>query len=137
MATKSVEALSQVPLLSGLTKKDLRSLAQTMDERTFEPGRDVVVEGKGGVGFFMIQSGEAAVTVGGKVVRMLGPGDWFGETALLQHDVRTATVTADSELHCLTMTAWNFKPFVMENPEVAWSMLETLAQRLRDRAAGG
>lgn len=136
MATKSVEALRQVPLLSGLTKKDLQSLAQTMQERTFEPGRDVVVEGRSGVGFFIIQSGEAAVTVGGRVVRMLGPGDWFGETALLQHDVRTATVTADSELRCLTMTAWNFKPFVLEHPKVAWSMLETFAQRLRERDAG-
>jgi CRP/FNR family transcriptional regulator, cyclic AMP receptor protein len=129
---KSIDALQRVPLLSGLSKRDLQALAQTMEERTFAPGRHVVVQGRRGVGFFIILDGEAAVTVGGDVVRMLGPGDWFGETALIQQDVRTATVTADSELRCLTMTAWNFKPFVLENPKVAWSMLETMAQRTRD-----
>jgi CRP-like cAMP-binding protein len=135
MASKSVEALQRVPLLSGLTKRELQTLAQTMEERTFPPGRQVVVEGRRGVGFFIILDGRAAVTVGGDVVRVLDSGDWFGETALLQHDVRTATVTADTELRCLTMTAWNFKPFVIDNPKVAWGMLETMAQRLRERDA--
>jgi CRP-like cAMP-binding protein len=135
MATKSIDALQQVPLLSGLSKRDLQQLAQTMQERTFAPGRHVVVEGKGGVGFFIIVSGDAAVTVGGDVVRMLVPGDWFGEMALLQRDVRTSTVTADSELRCLTLTAWNFKPFVIDHPKVAWAMLETMAQRMRERDA--
>lgn len=135
MATKSIDALQRVPLLSALTKRELQTLAQTMEERTFAPGRQVVIQGRRGVGFFIILEGTAAVTVGGDVVRMLGPGDWFGETALLQQDVRTATVTADTELRCLTMTAWNFKPFVVDNPKVAWGMLQVMAQRMRERDA--
>jgi CRP/FNR family transcriptional regulator, cyclic AMP receptor protein len=131
----TVEALERVPLLAELTKRDRQRLAQSLAERTYPPGKQVVVEGRGGVGFFLIVDGKAIVSVGDRVVRGLGPGDYFGEMALLDGNQRSATVTADTELRCLGMTSWNFKGFVQENPSVAWALLQALAGRLREEAA--
>jgi CRP-like cAMP-binding protein len=132
VTTSPAAALEQVPLLSELTQRDRQRLAKTMKERTFPAGREVVVEGRSGVGFFIIADGTAAVSIGDRVVNMLGPGDYFGEMALLHGGERSATVTADSELRCLTITAWGFKAFVEEHPKIAWGLLQTLAQRLRE-----
>jgi CRP/FNR family transcriptional regulator, cyclic AMP receptor protein len=126
------DTLEQVPLLEELTKRDRHELARGMRERTFHPGQEIVVEGKRGVGFFIILDGKAAVSIGGKLVDALGPGDYFGEMALLDGGARTATITADGELRCATMTSWDFKSFVIDHPKVAWAMLQTLAQRLRE-----
>lgn len=136
MATPSpAAALEQVPLLSELTQRDRQRLAKTMKERTFPPGREVVVEGRNGVGFFIIADGNAAVSIGERVIKMLGPGDYFGEMALLHGGERSATVTADTELRCLTITSWGFKAFVQEHPQVAWGLLQSLAQRMQENAA--
>ena len=91
-----------------------------------------MTEGEGGVGFFVIAKGHAKVTVGGELRRTLGPGDHFGEIALIDGQARTATVTAEEELHCLGMTAWEFRPFVREHPDIAWALLETLVARMRE-----
>jgi CRP-like cAMP-binding protein len=125
------DTLEQVPLLADLSKRDRQHLAKSLKERTFRSGQEIVVEGRSGVGFFIILNGKAAVTIGGNLVQVLGPGDYFGELALLDGGARTATITSDGELHCATMTSWAFKAFVMDNPKVAWAMLQTLAQRLR------
>jgi CRP/FNR family transcriptional regulator, cyclic AMP receptor protein len=136
MATTSpAAALEQVPLLSELTQRDRQRLAKTMKERTFPPGREVVVEGRNGVGFFIIADGNAAVSIGDRVIKILGPGDYFGEMALLHGGERSATVTADTELRCLTITSWGFKAFVQEHPQVAWGLLQSLAQRMQENAA--
>ena len=131
----TVDALEQVPLLAELTKRDRQRLAQSLNERTYAAGKQVVIEGRGGVGFFLIVEGKAIVSVGERVVRGLGPGDYFGEMALLDGNQRSATVTADTELRCVGMTAWNFKGFVQENPSVAWALLQSLAARLREESA--
>ena len=74
--------------------------------------------------------GSASVTVGGRDIRKLGVGDWFGEMALLQAaGRRTATVTADTDLRCVGMTSWAFKSFLAGHPEAAWQVIETMAQR--------
>ena len=127
----STDTLEQVPLLEELTKRDRQRLAQSMKERTFASGQEIVVEGKSGVGFFIILEGKAAVTIGGKLIQALGPGDYFGEMALLDGGERTATITSDGQLRCATMTSWAFKSFVIDNPKVAWAMLQALAQRVR------
>jgi CRP/FNR family cyclic AMP-dependent transcriptional regulator len=127
----SADTLEQVPLLEELTKRDRQDLARSLKERTFKSGQEIVVEGRRGVGFFIILEGKAAVTIGGKLVQALGPGDYFGEMALLDGGERTATITADGELRCATMTSWDFKSFVLDNPKIAWSLLQTLAQRVR------
>jgi CRP/FNR family transcriptional regulator, cyclic AMP receptor protein len=127
-----LEALKRVPLLTGLKSRDLKRLVEDMKPRHFEAGETAVVQGKSGIGFFLILEGTAAVDVGGDEVRRLGPGDYFGEMALIDEGARTATVTAESELDCLGMTAWNFRPWAKERPDVTWAMLETSIKRLRE-----
>jgi CRP/FNR family transcriptional regulator, cyclic AMP receptor protein len=124
------DVLAQVPLLAGLKRRDLKRLASAMKERTFPTGANATVEGEGGVGFFIVVEGTASVRVGDTVVNELGPGDWFGEKALLNaNQRRTATVTATSDLRCMIMTSWVFRPFLEANPDVAWQILSTMAQR--------
>jgi CRP-like cAMP-binding protein len=131
----ATEVLAQVPLLAGLKRRDLKRLASALQERTFPAGAKATVEGEGGVGFFIVVDGTASVTVGGEVVNELGPGDWFGEKALLSADQkRTATVTATTDLRCLVMTVWVFRPFLEANPDAAWQILSTMA--LRDEQSG-
>jgi CRP/FNR family transcriptional regulator len=76
-------------------------------------------------------------SIGGEVIRNLGPGDWFGEVALIDEGKRTATIVAGTDLRCRGMTAWEFRPFVHSHPEVAWPLLQTLAARLREAQARG
>jgi CRP-like cAMP-binding protein len=126
------DAIGRVPLFVKLSKRDLKSLAASMKERTFTEGTVITEAGESGFGFFIIDSGTASVIVGGARVRTLGAGDHFGEIALIDQGPRTATVTAETDLRCFGMTAWDFRPFVQTHPDVAWALLETLAQRLRD-----
>ena len=126
----ATEVLAQVPMLSGLKPRELKRLVSGMHERTFPAGSKATVEGQGGLGFFIVIDGAADVSVGDAVVNRLGPGDWFGEMALLSDSgKRTATVTATSDLRCLGMTAWEFRPFLADNPDAAWQILATMAER--------
>jgi CRP-like cAMP-binding protein len=126
----TLDALQKVPFLADVSRKDLDGLAQTMTNRDVVAGKDVVTQGKGGVAFFLILEGRATVIVDGEERRTLGPGDHFGEIALIVPDVaRTSTVRAETDVRLAALTAWNFKPFVLQNPHVAWSLLETLAKR--------
>ncbi len=129
----STDQLKRVPLFAGLQDKDLKSIASSMHERTFKAGESPTVEGKSGIGFFVIENGVATVAVGGREVRTLGPGDHFGEIALIGKAPRSATITADSDLQCWGLTAWEFKPLVETNPTIAWHLLETFAERLADQ----
>ena len=126
----STDQLKRIPLFAGLDDKHLKSIATSMHERTFKAGDSPTVEGKSGIGFFVIESGEATVDVGGNEVRKLGPGDHFGEIALIGKAPRSATITANTDLACWGLTAWEFKPLVEANPAIAWYLLETLAERL-------
>ena len=85
----------------------------------------------------MIEEGEAVVTVGDQEVRRLGPGDHFGEIALIDNGPRSASVEAAGPLRCRCMTAWQFRPLVQSHPEMAWTMLEVLARRVRDAQQRG
>ncbi|MDQ1540826.1 MAG: family transcriptional regulator, cyclic receptor protein [Actinomycetota bacterium] len=126
------KSLSQVPLFSGVKPKQLRKLSQGMAERSFAEGDAIATEGKSGVGFFVIEHGNATVSVKGEIVRTLGPGDYFGEIALIDSGPRSASVVATTDLRCRGLTAWEFRPFVQAHPEVAWPLLETLVARLRE-----
>ena len=125
------DALGRVPLFSGIKAKERKKLASRLGERTFSEGETVIAEGKSGVGFFVIEEGNASVSVKGEIVRTLGPGEYFGEIALIDSGPRSASVVATTDLRCRGMTAWEFRPFVEEHPEVAWALLETLTARLR------
>jgi CRP-like cAMP-binding protein len=121
---EAAELLKRVPLFADLEKKDLEQIASSMKPRTFSPGQQIAVEGESGVGFFVIEDGQAKVTVHGDEVRTLGPGDYFGEVALITHGARTATVTADTELKTYGMTFWDFRPLVEDTPGIAWKLLQ-------------
>ena len=132
MADELVESLKRVPLFAGVRDKELGRLAKAMRDSRFNEGEVITTEGRSGVGFFLIEDGNATVSLRGEIVRTLGPGDHFGEIALIDEGPRSATVTASTDLRCRGMAAWEFKSFVQEHPEVAWPLLETLASRLRD-----
>ena len=134
MATVTpLDVLVQVPLLAGLDKRALRQLSGMLKDRTFRAGETAVDEGAQGVGFFIVLDGSATVTIGGRQVRRLGPGDWFGEIALLATDsMRTATVRAETDLKCVGMTSWEFRPYLAEHPDIAWQIMGTMAHRIAD-----
>jgi CRP/FNR family cyclic AMP-dependent transcriptional regulator len=131
VAEAPVELLQRVPLFSEFEHGELERLARSFKERTFAAGSTVVGEGKTGAGFFVIESGEATVSSHGDERRKLGPGDYFGEIALIDDGARSATITADSDLRCYGLTSWEFRPLVESNASIAWKLLETMAKRLR------
>jgi CRP/FNR family transcriptional regulator, cyclic AMP receptor protein len=126
------EVLAQVPLFSMLSKKDVAGLAREARDRTFPAGMVVTNEKDTGVSFGVIMEGQASVNVHGQPARTLGPGDYFGEMALIDRSVRSAQIVASTELHCLMFTQWVFRPFAMQHPETAWALLEAMVQRVRD-----
>jgi CRP-like cAMP-binding protein len=134
-----VDELARVKLFSCLSQRQLKRLARHVKERQYRPGVAVVKEGTmSGVGFFIVADGEAAVSVDGTEVGRLGPGDHFGELALISEDVRTATVTALTRLRCLVIAFWDFRRFARDNPDVSWSLLQHVVGMLtaeRDRRA--
>ena len=132
MSTNVVDALAHVPMLSGLNKRQLEKLSKDFSERTFPAGSVVVRQGdERGIGFFVIADGTATVTVDNNEVAKLGPSDHFGAIALIADRVRTATITAETDLHCYVMTLWDFRSFVQGDAEIAWSLLEQLAHMVQ------
>src|SRR3954454_497520 len=127
-----IELLKQVPLFRDLTEKQLRSLSSEFTERRFNDGQELTAEGSGGAGFFVIESGGVKVTVEGDDRRTLGPGDYFGEIALIDGGTRTATVTATSDGVAHGLTRGQFKPLVETNGAIAWPLLEAMARRTRE-----
>ena len=75
------------------------------------------------------------MTVHGQPTRTLGPGDYFGEMALVDNSLRSATITAETDLRCLLLVAWVFRSFAMEHPETPWALLEAMVQRVREAEA--
>jgi CRP-like cAMP-binding protein len=130
------DVLQEVELFQGLSQRHLRKLAGKFRERRFKPGTPIVREGTmSGVGFFVVSEGDATVSVGGRKVGKLGPGDHFGELALIGERERTATVTADTALTCLVIPVWDFRDFVKGDPDVAWKLLRHVVGTLLDERA--
>ena len=126
-----VNHLASVPLFASLSKKELQAVAGAAKEVSRPAGDVLAAEGDSGVGFFLIIEGTAKVMVGGRTRRKLGPGEFFGEIALLDGGPRTATVAAETPVKLLGLTAWVFKGLVQQNPGLALKMLEVVAGRLR------
>jgi len=127
-----VETLGRVPLFENLDEADRARIAGLFKQRKFAAGETVTKEGSHAAAFYVIESGTATVTVRGEHRRVLEPGDYFGEIALIDEGARTATVTANSELACQGLTLWDFRPLVQQSPAVAWTLLQTLARQLRE-----
>lgn len=126
------ELVRGVPLFADLDGRELQGLASSMKERTFNAGHTIATEGQTGIGFFVIAEGTATVSQGGEERATLGPGDYFGEIALLDDGMRTASVVADSQLKAYGLTSWEFRPLVEGNASIAWKLLKTMAKRLRE-----
>jgi CRP-like cAMP-binding protein len=131
----SLELIRGVPLFATADDRFLEQLAGEFMERTFNAGETIAEEGESGRTFIVIESGQATVTVHGQEVARLGSGDAFGEMALIDKSSRTATVVADTDVHCYQLPVWSFRPLVESHPEMAWALLETVAQRVRDAEA--
>jgi CRP-like cAMP-binding protein len=123
--------VKQAKLFEGLPASEVRSIAKQMKTVHHPAGHEIVVRGENGVGFMVILDGNVSVsTVQGKT-RKLGPGDSFGEMALLDHEGRSATIKADTDVSLATIPEWAFKPFLKEHPEVTYRLLQLLSQRVR------
>jgi len=130
--SKAADTLSSVPLFSMLSKREIEKLMKDVHDRTFPQGTVLTEEDEFGTIFTVIAEGQATVTVRGKTARVLKPGDYFGEMALIDRSPRSATVTADTDLRCLMLTQPVFRPFAMSHPETMWALLELMVQRVRD-----
>ncbi len=127
-----VEVVQGVRLFADLDRDEVVQIARLFKERHFPKGETVIKEGSGGAAFYVIQSGEVTVTIGGELRATLGPGDYFGEVALIDEGVRIATITASEELVCYGLTLWELRPLVEANGVIGWKLLQTLAKDLRE-----
>jgi CRP-like cAMP-binding protein len=134
---QTVGFLQNVPLFENLNDRQLEHLAKRMVERKYEAGQPIVTQGRGGEGFFVIVSGQAEAarerSDGEKItVNKFGPTDFFGELALLDDGLRTASVVATEPTQCLVLTRWDFMSALRESDvEMAIVILEQLAKRFR------
>ena len=126
-----VDVLGGTRLFGELDRRELEQVGARFKTRRFAAGETVIKEGSGGAAFYIVESGEAAVTVGGEPRGTLGRGDHFGEIALIDEGARTATVTAITDLVCQGLTLWEFRPLVQENGAIAWKIMQALARALR------
>jgi CRP-like cAMP-binding protein len=126
------DTLKKVPLFAELDDKEREHIANVMQERRFKAGDTLTEQGSSGVGFFVIEDGTADVTVDGEARRTIGPGEYFGEIALLSDSTRTrtATITATTDMLTYGMTAWEFRPLVESNSDLAWKLLTAMAAKL-------
>ena len=127
-----VETLGGVPLFEGVKPKDLKKLAGRMQERTFSEGDAITSEGKSGIGFFLIEDGNATVSIDGKIVRTLGPGEFFGELAAIDWGAgfgrtRSATVKATEPTRLLVLD-WVLVNWLMKAAPAFGDRLETTSR---------
>ena len=135
MAGAPVEALRRVPLFADLDGDELQQVAQLFKKRHFTQGETVMREGTDGAAFFLIEAGEASVSVAGSPRASLCPGDHFGEIALIDEGVRSATITAVTDLDCYGLTYWEFRPLLLANGGIGLKLLQSLAKKLRSAEA--
>jgi CRP/FNR family cyclic AMP-dependent transcriptional regulator len=131
MAGAPPDALRRVPLFAELSDGELEQVARLFKQRSFGAGETLVQEGSGGAAFYLIESGTATVTVGGRDRGTLGPGDYFGEIALIDEGARSATITAVEAVDCYGLTFWDFRPLVEGNAAICWKLLQFMVGRLR------
>jgi CRP-like cAMP-binding protein len=133
---EKLELLGAVPLFSGVSKKDLERVLGTAKETHHNEGDSVITEGRGGVGFHLILDGKAKVVRSGRTVAHLGPGEFFGEMALVDDAPRSASVIAESDLETMVVSKWEFRPLLKNHPEMAWKLIEYLVGRVREEQTG-
>jgi CRP-like cAMP-binding protein len=125
-----VDAIAHVPLFEAASKSDLKKIASITDEIDIREGKDLTREGAPGHEFFVLVEGTADVRRKGRKVRTLGPGDFFGEIALVSRKPRTATVTATSPILALVITEQAFRRLLEDQPAIGVKILRSLAERV-------
>jgi CRP/FNR family transcriptional regulator, cyclic AMP receptor protein len=133
--TDHLDNLGSVSLFSNCSRKDLQRIAKSLDEVTFEPGKVIVEQGRIGQEFFLIEEGEATVRRNGEIIAELGPGDYFGEIALLDRGPRTTSVVADTDMAVLVLGQREFTGLLDSVPGLAYKILTIMARRLREADA--
>jgi CRP-like cAMP-binding protein len=123
------ERLKSVPFFSGLSKKDLEVVSQQAEELDVPEGKVLVRQGELGHEFFVVESGTAEISIDGQHIRDAGPGDFFGEMALLDEERRTATITAKTPMTVIVMTRASFRALDQTVPSVHETVREAIAQR--------
>jgi CRP-like cAMP-binding protein len=134
MATKAnpiVELLRKVELFEGFTTKELESVASMCKPAEFRYGDNVVTEGERSARLYIIAEGTAEVRVHGERVDEIGPGDYFGEIAVIDGEPRAATVTATSPVSTLSLANFNVKALLRASPEIGFKMLQKACARIR------
>ena len=127
---KKIELISHVPLFADCSRRELRELAETIDEIVVPAGYQLTKEGAAGREFVVIIDGAADVIRRGRKVNELGPGDFLGEIALVSGQPRTATVKTTMPTHALVLTASAFRSLLRRLPSMQWKVMEALATRL-------
>ncbi|MCZ7527780.1 MAG: cyclic nucleotide-binding domain-containing protein [Acidimicrobiia bacterium] len=130
-----IEHLAKVPLFSACSKKDLGLVARRVEDVKVDAGRVLVTEGDPGHEFFVIIEGNARVSRHGKKVAVLGPGDFFGDLALLDRAPRNASVSAETPMELVVLGQREFAGLLDEVPGFARKLLAGLARRLREADA--
>jgi CRP-like cAMP-binding protein len=129
------ERLARVPLFAGLSKKDLKKVSSLATRLDLPVGKELTHQGATGNEFLVVLDGEVDVVIDGKVVASRGPGDYFGEIALLDDRPRVATVVAKTPVSIEVIGRREFKALVDDQPEIAQQLLATMAQRLEEDEA--
>src|SRR5712692_7368514 len=133
----TADLLSSVPLFSGLSRRPLRRLAAATQPAHFQSSETILREGESGEAFFAILSGRAVVTQGSRRIRRMGPGEFFGELALLDGKPRSATVVAETDLLALRLFRRSFLEVIQSDPAVASALLAEMARRVRAQGKPG
>lgn len=130
MDSVTPDQLASVPLLSGLASSDLEVLAPRMEVDKHDAGHVWSREGQSGYAFYIVSDGTVDVTIEGNHVRQLGPGDYFGEIAILGGGRRTATVTSITPTTVWSLFGTRFRELQMDHPSVAASLENAMNERL-------
>jgi CRP/FNR family transcriptional regulator, cyclic AMP receptor protein len=125
-----VELIRGVPLFAECSRKDLNEIAGIADEIDLREGKVLTKEGSAGREFFILVDGTAEVTKGSRRVNQLGPGDFFGEIALVTQRPRTASVVATSPVRALVITGRSFRTLLDHQPQIQGKVMAALAARL-------
>jgi CRP-like cAMP-binding protein len=131
-SSRYLKHLAQIPLFSACSTRDLQKIARAADELSIDEEREIVTQGAVGRECFVIVEGEAAVKRNGRRIATLGPGDHFGELALLDGGPRTASVFAESPITLLVLGQREFTGLVDEVPGLALKIMSSLAARIRE-----
>ena len=131
---EKIELLRRIPLFAECTKAELIEVAISADEREAATGQNLTEQGQRGREFFIVVEGAVSVRRDGRKLADLGPGDWFGEIAILTFKPRTATVTATSPVRLLVISDRAFRRVVETTPRIALKVLRNVAERLEHDA---